>query len=184
MIPNCKRCNYNMGDIFITSENINPSNSLGGEWELIKKEFKELYYNSNISNSGDTQYFSENSINSSTSNIAIIRNGQSILLRINITISVEVTDSQIEIGQFNMNALGLSSYLTLLTSAPFDDGHGICFCKIDGSGKIYTMDSVTRKGDNLFVPANSTGSITFNLLGTNDTMLDRACDKFYWKRIN
>ena len=166
-----------MGDIIITSTNTNPASALGGTWELVDKDFKELYSNT----TDDDTYFVRNKANTSTVSTVIARRGHDLFLRIIATMTVDISDSAIEIGTLNLENIGITSMYTMQNVAYSDGGNGIAFCSLNGTnGVLATVDRLTRT--NVDIPAGQNFAVIFNQPIRTNLMLDEACDKFYWKR--
>lgn len=167
---------YPIGSIVATSTNTNPSTELGGTWELIDKEFK-----SEASSSDDL--FTANSTNCELSSCYYTRSGHSLQIRLNFTNKVALTDSAVDLGNFNYDELGITTmpfglYYELGTT---DDGNGIFLFYVDyESGNIESRE-VLSKNDNS-IAVDSSCYLLFEFVVTQSRMIDSFCDKFYWKR--
>lgn len=170
---------YPVGYITITSENVNPSNKLGGTWELIDKEFSNMH-------SSDIKYFTPNTKNISLTAFHIMRSGHNVKMRINFNNLVSLADSTIEIGMVNYENVGVSDIgfgLYYLIGAS-DGGNGIFLTQLHWeTGVVSTTDVVTKKSEGN-IASNNSCYILMDLTLEKEYMLDEACDKFYWKRVS
>ena len=172
-----------IGEIIITSSNINPENHLGGTWELVKKEFSE-YAKSHTIGSANCP-FTKNS-NVTNGELYVIRNGQNIRIRLDIVNAVALTDSAIEIGTFNWNALGITgTYASIIGMVGSSDGgNAIVQYEIHNTSGLMKTIEVIPKTDGGSVAIGSSIYFPFDITIDSDHMLDEACDKFYWKRTS
>ena len=167
---------YPIGSIIMTSANKNPSSSYGGTWQLVDKEFRSEAGNSN-------SLFDANSTNVTLNSCYYTRTGHTIQIRVNLHNKVALTDSAVDLGNFNYDELGIitmpfSLYYELGTT---DDGNGIfLFCVDYKSGNIESRE-VLSKNDNS-IAVDSSCYLLFEFVVTQSRMIDSFCDKFYWKR--
>lgn len=168
---------YPVGICIETSDSsFDPNTAWGGTWELIDKEFK-----SEVSSSD--ALFTANSTNCELSSCYYTRSGHSLQIRLNFTNKVALTDSAVDLGNFNYDELGITTmpfslYYELGTT---DDGNGIfLFCVDYESGNIESRE-VLSKNDNS-IAVDSSCYLLFESVVTASRMIDSFCDKFYWKR--
>ena len=167
---------YPIDSIITTSSNENPSSNLGGTWELVDKEFKSEASNSN-------NIFTANTANCNVDSCYYTRGGHSLQIRVNLHNKVALTDSAVDLGNFNYDELGITTmpfglYYELGTT---DDGNGIfLFCVDYKSGNIESRE-VLSKNDNS-IAVDSSCYLLFEFVVTQSRMIDSFCDKFYWKR--
>lgn len=168
-----------VGSVLITSTNTNPSSELGGTWELIDKEFKEI----KIDDQTGT-YFTKNETNTTSFRLYAIRNKKSISCRLNVTNKVEFNDNAITLGTLNFEQLGITRlYYGLISAvASTDGGNGVFQFGVNWeTGVVESVDIVSKTGVES-IPTNSSCYMHFELACHSEYMLDSACDKFYWKR--
>lgn len=162
-----------IGDVIITSTNVNPSEKYGGTWKLVDKEFKSGY---------GTSAFSENSNNVSSSDSYWIRGGHTVSIRLTTTTAVAISDTATLLGTFDFETIGVS---TLVATPRFvgwsDDANGVFPMDINySSGLVRTLDFVG--GDTAAAAAGITIQAYITVAIPYNFMLDSACDKFYWQR--
>ena len=177
---------FPIGSCYITSTNVNPSNYLGGTWTLIKKKFKYTWFNTISS------FFTVNTTNvSSTGSSVMIRNGETIRIRLNLVTSKALGDDTISFGQLKFDTLGINELEdTTYVSGYTDGGGGIAQCHIyygekgSGSeGKIESLDVITKTSGGT-IPSGSTLIIDFILVPQMEHMMDSECDEFIWERTS
>lgn len=169
---------YPVGSVYITSENASPASTLGvGTWTLIDKEFASLYSNS----TNGTSYFtaSENVIDGGT---YFIRGGNSILVRQKVTIDVGLDDNDFEVGYFNWENIGVTDIaFDLVEQMSISDGAngGFVYNVASADGKVTIKD--------IFDAPSTSGKVfylEFVVVVPYTRMVDRACNRFYWKRTS
>ena len=164
-----------VGSIVITSTNANPSAELGGTWELIDKEFKSETLSSNA-------LFSVNSNNCELDSCYYTRSNHSIQIRLYFTNKVALTDSTVDLGDFDYDFLGVTSLPFGLNNlvGSSDNGNGIFIATLGwDSGELNVTDVIAK---NELIAANSSCRLLFDVEITYNRMIDSFCDKFYWKR--
>lgn len=164
---------YPIGICIETSDsNFDPNTAWGGTWELIDKEFK-----SEASSSDDL--FTVNSNNCELTSCYYTRSGHSIQIRLNFTNKVALTDTNLELGNFNLDVLGVTSlpYSLYNVIGATDGGNALLTTYINYSTGILTHAESTND-----VSANNSCYLLFDVDVTASRMIDSFCDKFYWKR--
>ena len=168
---------YPVGAYIETSDSsFDPNTTWGGTWELIDKEFKSEASSSDV-------LFTANSTNCELRSCYYTRSGHSIQIRLNFTNKVALTESAVDLGNFNYDELGITTmpfslYYALGTT---DDGNGIFLFRVDSkSGNIESRE-VLSKNDNS-IAVDSSCYLLFDVVVTASRMIDSFCDKFYWKR--
>lgn len=164
-----------VGSVLITSTNKNPSETLGGTWELVNKSFKPGSVSSN------SEYFT-NSSNISSSSVYVTRAGNSIRIRLQTVLTAAVVDDEVNIGTFKYNAIGI-------TSLPFGLYQYPCGCDARDAAMLCTIawDTGEIKAVQSLPETNSTTEsnmyldVTFLL--NLECMLDDFCNEFHWQRI-
>lgn len=164
-----------IGTVIITSTNTNPSSNLGGTWELIDKEFE-----SEASDSNDM--FSANSNNCELTSCYYTRSNHSIQIRLYFTNKVALSDTTVNLGNFDLENIGVTSLPfglnNLLGSS--DGGNAIFISTLDYSnGELDVIDII---GKNDSIATNSSCRLVFEIEATFSGIIDSFCDKFYWKR--
>ena len=163
---------YEVGEVCIMSTNTNPNNIFGyGTWSLIDKE-----YESTASNSSD--WFTPNS-NCELTSCYYTRGGHTIQIRLNFQNKVELADTNVELGTFNFESLGVTSFPYSLYNVigATDGGNAVLTMIVNYSTGILTHAESTSD-----VSVNSSCYLLFAVELTAGRMIDTFCDKFYWKR--
>lgn len=167
---------FPIGGIYVSSTNENPSSKFGGTWELIDKDFIEL--------SGNFKDWFIPTSNITLNNFYIIRSKNNFKIRLDFTNKVSLSDSTIDFGNINYEALGIVDIgITYSGSiAVTDGGNGIAEMSLHYStGELSSVDVITKTSGGQ-IPANSSINYLIDISLNKDRMLDEACDKFYWKR--
>lgn len=164
---------YSVGSVYVTSTNTNPSAKLGGTWELIDKEF---------SCSGPVS----GGLNINTTNVSKhscywSKTGHTIVFEIVFTNKVNITDTTLDIGQIDLQELGVTRFDNTCRNVGFSDGgNAAVFIIATQTGAISSVDIIPESsiasGNTIYL------TITYNV--SQAYMLDFTCDKFYWKRIS
>lgn len=165
---------YQIGDIFVSSENINPETRFGGTWELIDKQFKSSYA------SDDDTWFTPTSGTNTRSSNSYTRDAHSVRIRVVTKTSKSLSDTDAELGTIDLEKLGMRSILGTLNA--------ICYVNDDALGIVaitYNTGELLWRGligEATSVASDSSITIDAILETTSAYMLDDACDKFYWKK--
>lgn len=168
---------YKIGDIYISSQNVNPEAQFGGTWELIDKEFKEKY------SSTEDNLFSINTTNASSAEMSYVRSGHTIRVRVAVDNKVSLSDTDVTLGTLDIQSLGFTTFITTpnIFSYINDDVMGICYY-VYNTGELKWRGLISSTATTLASGATITADMVVVL--TPAYMLDEFCDRFYWKRIS
>lgn len=161
-----------VGTVIITSEVVNPGNTLGGTWELIDKEFTP-------GDLGDVMQM--NSSNTSVSRAWCKRGGHSMSFNGTFTNSVEFNDTERNLGTLILENMGVTRLPDAFRFVGFSDGgNSEVFLLMENTG---SLSSVDIGGNISSVASGKTWFWSLTCVWHNiNYMLDSACNKFYWKR--
>ena len=162
-----------VGDIVITSTNENPSERLGGTWELIDKEFTNVETSS-------VGFEPSNNVKDVTASFT--RSGHTIILNLAFATNVELSDSSILLGTINFEELGITRFGFNTRETGFcDGGNSVLMIYVSAStGEMFCVDVV---GANT-VAENASCLVTIPFQFVYTYMLDEKCNKFYWKKVS
>ena len=172
---------YPVNSIYTYGSNVSPAEILGfGEWELVGKGYIDLAVGHNFGEAGCL--FTPNE-NCTSGMINVVRGGQSIRIRIDITLAAAITDNSTSYGTIDFETLGISSIFMGYygTYAANDSANGAVQMQITTSGEVKSVDYLLRTDDQVFEAGDALQFMAI-LSMDKDHMLDSACDKFYWKR--
>lgn len=169
---------YPVGSVYCSSTNTNPGEIYGGTWELIDKGFK----------TGSTEIEQPASAFLSKFTVASVRSGQTVRLRIHLTTTVDITDTQVMVDTINLKEHGLVAndgsyflYGIFGGVAMSDGGNATITYDLNNSGELDINDCLNIDGTHV-LPAGSSFYINAVITTTKSRMNDEFCDKFYWKR--
>ena len=166
---------YPIESVYVSNTNTNPSSKFGGTWELVDKDYKNQAGKIDDAFTPNTDIVTSHTLH-------IERNNSTIRIRLQLTLSAGITDSDNTLGKIDYTKLGCAGFNYNMFSYPmfFDTGNTIFCLYIGGNGDIITKDIMIRGG------ATSTpvteGYIDFQIPVRFVNKLDSDCDKFYWKR--
>lgn len=161
--------NFPVGYIVITETNTNPSEELGGTWELHNKGFREQEL---------SQTFTSD--NGSITTASLYKDG-TICMRLAITNNVVITDAKILLATVGTTSHGVTKYsYDNYFIAASDGGNGAWMGRFESTlGEVSSEETL-----NFTLSAGNTSYITLvHTIAYND-MLDDFCNKFYWKRTS
>lgn len=161
---------YPAGAVYISETNTNPSALFGGTWELVDKEFTPTMGSVPVTLS---------EANSCT--VHCSKAGHTIYMRIQFVNKNELTETQTTIGTINIESLGVTdlSYQKFANGYT-DSGQGVIMTSLSGTGELVVSDVLEKSSGT--IPAGNTCFVDYVHVVNTGSMLDSACDKFYWKR--
>ena len=176
IIP-AEKFEHPIGSVLITSTNVSPASTIGGEWALFDKEYKNEYAAMHISQAWTAS--------AATASGGITRANHEICIKVWLVTTAAVSNGTV-LGNFSRTLVGVkdSGSFTLsneggIAYATGDNGESfIIRYVLNGGGEL----SVSRVFDNKTLPIGTTIHIHTIVPMTDDDMLDSFCDKFYWKR--
>ena len=170
------------GSVFITSTNENPSQYLGGEWELIDKHYKEWSYYS--SNEDEIAEYVEPHKNATPYAFGIIRSEHSVYIRYYFRTAAYLNDNKQTIGTLKYEKFGINGGLYFgIYDISAGSEEGIALMNISSStGEMYCSDVIGVKGTQS-IPVGTQIRFEVEARTPVNYMLDEHCDKFFWKRI-
>jgi hypothetical protein len=167
-----------IGSVIITSTNTNPSDRLGGTWELIDKEFSMLAtYKTN------SEYISLNDDKVSNVYFGFTRTGHTFVVQIQYTTLVEIGEDTVELGTLNFEKMGISRFLQSTQFVGVSDNANAVVNQYlhATTGVLSTRDIIDRDAGGT-IPNGSTVNLSVTINVPHTYMLDEKCDRFYWKR--
>ena len=164
--------------ILTTSENVNPSTTLGGTWNLVDKAFRGKYIQLTSS------MWTPKTANLVVENSSVILIDHMISMRLNFTTTAELNDNTQDLGTLNLAACGITalSHAVMFDPIISDSGNCTAAFMMNSNGDITIHEVLKVDGTHTM----ATGSNFYiNILQTigHDKMPDASCDKFYWERI-
>lgn len=167
---------YPVGSIFMSSENVNPGETFGGEWELVDKLLKAASYNQNT-----------NAITINTNNVAslgtclITVDGNTMEIYVTLTTKVALADQDVNLFALNLEAIGVSSLAAKRIVGNSDGGNGFVNASVNSAGNVLATDVVTKtSGANMAADVGVQFSATWKI--NKNSRIDAFCDRFFWKR--
>ena len=165
-----------IGSVLIMTTNVDPTNTVGGTWELMDKGFKSY------SDFVDNGIIFTPAVGITPTAIYMARGEKTIRIRISLAANTTLTDAGLDLGMLNFDKIGISNlHSSFINQVTYQDDiatGGIVYSVLADSGLVKQTDvfGVTSIG------ANANFSLDFTFVVHHDHMLDGACDKFYWKR--
>lgn len=172
-----------VGDVKITSTNVGKeemAKRYGGTWELVDKEFKNVY-----------EYVTGTNIASLTKlsalNVRLFRSGHTVVLDCDATISAAITETDMALCTLKVDVLGFTGQVgdrTMWFTGFSDTGNNMIQFKMSTANFIiYSLDAI---GDDSHQISSGRAIYWGQTIVANSftSMLDADCDKFYWKRIS
>ena len=146
-----------------------------GTWELIDKVFSSLY--------SQSDFFTFDTANVSAAVLNMRRSGHSARLRMNLTLSTALGESNVVLGTVNYGSVGFSSLGTTMTTTGFSDGgNGFSAATINNNTGVFTHIERATASSGGSIAAGQQVQYDFVLTGNVELMLDESCDQFVWKR--
>lgn len=159
-----------VGSVCITSENEAPE---AGSWALLDKEFIPIH-----GSFDDDSYFTLGSASSCT--FAFSRAHHTIYTRFLFTPTVDLSDSGVTIGTVDISKLGITDFTYSKYAVGYSDGgNGVFMCELESTGALIIADVI---GEGTTIPAGANCWVEFTHVVRHGSMLDEACNRFYWKR--
>lgn len=172
-----------IGSIICMSSNTNPSELYGGTWTLVDKELSYRFHNLRESGWSATNATAQASAGARIG-------GHAMDIRLEIITTAALSDSTIELGYINPNALGITEFPIAYHYVPFSyDGGGVKDVVgqtvLTNAGRVTVEDiwTATADGASHAYASGSNLAIIYHFSTIPYTlMLDSYCDKFYFKR--
>ena len=169
-----------VGSILTTATNTNPAASVGGSWELIDKDARDLWRQ--IPTTAWTPVAAD--INTYESNLSYVSLSQHTAhFRMFFSTTADLSDTEVALGKLDPEACGLVGIpYGILSDVAMSDGGACTICwKITTDGTISVVDVLNVDGTHL-LPSGQTFYLNFTYQIKGNEILDDFCDKFYWKR--
>lgn len=167
---------YPVGSIYVSSENVDPAETMGGTWELVDKLLKQASYNQNT-----------NAVTINTNNVAslgtclITVDGNTMEIYISLTTKVALADQDVNLFALNLEAIGVSSLAAKRIVGNSDGGNGFVNASVNSAGNVLATDVVTKtSGANMAADVGVQFSATWKI--NKNSRIDAFCDRFFWKR--
>ena len=164
---------YPIGSVYISNTNTNPSESLGGTWSLIHKRLAYKVVEDPVT---------FNTTNTQNGDSVAVLNGEVINLRLTFAPKVELNDNTIEIGQLNLDSIGLTGKYGEYASYINDGAGGMALLYVSNTGVIQTQEVINKTGTGTMAATTSTGQARLTLMFAQTSMVDSFCDEFHWVR--
>lgn len=163
----------------ITGKNENPSNIIGGEWELAYKKCRDKSFSST-----DNDLFNINTTNVTSHSTLIQITDNIMTIRASIVNKIALADTTIELGNFNFKNIGIDKLvMNEYTIGQADGGNGLVMNRLtNDTGILYSDDVVTKVSGGTIAAAN-TIMIMLTIPIKWDSINDDICDEFHWRRI-
>lgn len=179
--------------VLITSANVSPATTIGGEWVLIDKE----YSNTVTALDGSSYWTPTMSGTTPSAELSgfVIRTNHLIHLTMQFTTKIETstTNNSYTLGTIDHTKIGGVSNTPMsfgftgsnFANAVYVNGSATESCSIrygigsTGSITIYEVFNTSKK-----LPSDATIYINVSVPMDPEYMGDSFCDKFYWKRTN
>lgn len=168
-----------VNDVICTYNNTNPSANYEGTWTLLAKEFANYLNNSTSIPTG---------INATITSCLVMRSGTRVSLRVAFRPTVAIGESAVNLFSIPYSTLGYANGTGYqqYAMAYSDNGNGIIMLNAvnDNTNNVYTIQSqdVVTKTSGGSIAANSDCYLRMDFMHSNDTMLNSACNRFYWRR--
>lgn len=167
---------YPIGSVYMTSTNTNPTDILGGTWNLTGKAFESAVIS-------DDSLFTADSTNVSAHTMVCVRSGNSLRVRLHVTTAVAVDDTEVSLGTFNLESMGVSLLHYSLSQYPgaSDGGNCIPIFKLDYStGALSVADIIGQTSGS--IESEKVLVLDFTVPVSHEAMDADFCNKFYWER--
>lgn len=165
---------YPIGAVVTTNTNTSPSETFGGTWELIDKQFAgEIKTDTDWLTLSDTADVIDGSV--------VVRSGHVVRARIRATVNRSMGDGTYSIITLDFAKLGISGIPNPYASTSFTDvQNGLVQYNVGEDGILRVTDALT-KTDHV-IAAGTTFGFTFEAIIPYTNMIDDFCNQFVWKR--
>lgn len=165
---------YPVGSIYVSSENVDPAETMGGTWELVDKEFKQRTIESK-------DIFTINPDNvSSLDTAGCVLSGHTLALTIALKNKVRITDNPLQMGAINFSKVGVTRLSLTEYGAGLSDGlNGVLYFTVNATTGILNNADLIGSDE-----TSTDETIRYRITQTirGNYMLDEFCDRFFWKR--
>lgn len=167
---------YPVGSVFISSENVDPAETMGGTWELVDKLLANRSYNQSAG------VISINTTNvASLSTTLITVGGDTIEIYITFTTKVALGDTTVDLFTINLEKMGIGGLGQKRMIGLDDAGNGLINANVSSAGLVQSLDVVTKtSGGQVTASTDAQFNTTWKI--TPGSRMDAFCDRFFWKR--
>lgn len=166
---------YPVGSVFISSENVDPAETMGGTWELVDKLLKHASYNQN------TSVLTAKSANATVGTTLVVVDGNTMELYVAVTPKVALGDTNVELFTINLEKIGVESLSEKRITGYADVGNGFVNALVSAAGLVTSTDVVTKtSGGQITADQTLYFSVVWKI-GLGNRM-DAFCDRFFWNR--
>lgn len=163
---------YPVGSVYITQTNTNPASKLGGNWELIDKDFTPVGGNATITLG-----------KASSGTLAFYKSGKNIYCRLTFVNNATLNDTAATVATINLASIGVTD----LTYSKYpigqtDGGAALLMMGVNATTGVIAVNDVIDKGGSHVVSSGATCYVEWSNTIAIGNMMDSACNKFYWKR--
>lgn len=165
-----------IGTVLIMDSNSAPD--LTGTWTLVDKMYSHLH------TSTLSMIFTRNTSNTSSASGLLYRDGKTIHIRLSITTSKAISETDVALGTLALANMGVQSggnFYQQYIIGHSDAANGIALAYFTNAGALSTYDCVTKTSGGS-IASGTTLYFEFTFVVPDVAMLDTACDKFYFER--
>lgn len=175
-VPSGGNLEFPVGTVLIMSSNSAPD--LTGTWTLVDKMYSHLH-TSTLSN-----IFTRNTSNTSSASGLLYRDGKSIHIRLSVTVSKAISETDVALGTLALANMGVqsgSNFYQQYIIGHSDAANGIALAYFTNAGALSTYDCVTKTSGGS-IASGTALYFEFTFIVPDIAMIDTACDKFYFER--